>query len=549
MAIGKVSGVDFNNVGSVSSSTSQYAYSISGSSQDFEMTISISDAATAFLLPVSIINDDGIDGVVFWGDSTTSPLVFGTVASHTYSSVGTYNVRVVCSSAIELAKVYGSVFDNPPTSIDAWGSSFNSFQSQTDLGNVTTLRKYPPVNYISGWGNSTFRDWRSLNTDLTEYTAARVPAAEGDYTLLFYNNLLNTGIGMQNFIDSSATSIYAIVGINVVFNADVSGWDVSNVNDFAYAFTGCTAFNQDIGNWDVRNGLNFREMLQGATSFDQDINNWDVSNAENLREIFRGCTSFNQDISGWNVSNASDRVGGIWGMFEGATSFDQDISNWERSTPGDVATLANVQAMSQMFEGATSFNQDINNWDTSSCRGFVAMFYDATSFDQDLSNWDFSSATQVYDFYNNNASIANKAKTLVGIVGNVPNTGCNASDFLGSAIVFDKSATVGVEGYNGQDTYGAWLKVTGPTPATNKASGTTTSFASNRLIDSSASFTATVVEGCVVENTTSGTFAEVNTIVSDTELILSDDIFGTASNLGYTIDGGYGWSYSGTSFV
>ena len=156
MAIGKFSGVVFSDSSKVSSSESEYAYSISGTSQDFEMTISISDAAVSFLLPLEKLTDDGINGTIFWGDGSTDALSFGVVASHTYSATGTYKVRVVSSTEVGLDTVYGSNFDNPPTSIDAWGSSFNGMGFRTDLGNVTTVRKYPPVNFTNNFGTRPF---------------------------------------------------------------------------------------------------------------------------------------------------------------------------------------------------------------------------------------------------------------------------------------------------------------------------------------------------------------------------------------------------------
>ena len=58
-----------------------------------------------------------------------------------------------------------------------------------------------------------------------------------------------------------------------------------------------------------------------------------------------------------------------------------------------------------------------------------------------------------------------------------------------------------------------------------KASGSSTSTSSNKLIDSSASFTTTVSEGDRVKNTTDTTFATVLSVDSDTQLTLNQDYF------------------------
>jgi hypothetical protein len=73
-----------------------------------------------------------------------------------------------------------------------------------------------------------------------------------------------------------------------------------------------------------------------------------------------------------------------------------------------------------------------------------------------------------------------------------------------------------------------------PYPATN-ASGTNTSVSVASLIDSAATFeTNNVKTGDIVYNTTDGTAATVLVVVSQTALLLNDDIF-AASGKAYTI--------------
>ncbi len=69
-----------------------------------------------------------------------------------------------------------------------------------------------------------------------------------------------------------------------------------------------------------------------------------------------------------------------------------------------------------------------------------------------------------------------------------------------------------------------------------ESSGTNTSITVNRLVDSGATFqTDGVVPGCIVRNTTDGTDAIVNTVVSETQLTLSANIFPTPSGDSYTV--------------
>ena len=73
-----------------------------------------------------------------------------------------------------------------------------------------------------------------------------------------------------------------------------------------------------------------------------------------------------------------------------------------------------------------------------------------------------------------------------------------------------------------------------PFPATN-ASGTNTSVSVASLIDSAATFeTNNVKTGDIVYNTTDGNAATVLVVISETALLLNDDIF-AASGKNYTI--------------
>ena len=65
-------------------------------------------------------------------------------------------------------------------------------------------------------------------------------------------------------------------------------------------------------------------MFNGASSFNQPLNNWNVSNVKEMGYMFSGevaAISFNQPLDNWNVSNVTD----MRGMFNGASSFNQPL--------------------------------------------------------------------------------------------------------------------------------------------------------------------------------------------------------------------------------
>ena len=173
----------------------------------------------------------------------------------------------------------------------------------------------------------------------------------------------------------------------VAFNGDIGYWDVSNVTNFYYSFSGATSFNQDISSWDVSKATSLNQMFKNATSFNQDISSWDVTNATDMFAMFWGASAFNQDLSSWGnkIGNAN-----ISSMFQDATSFNQSLNNWD---------VSNVSLMREMFLGATSFNQDISSWDVSSVTNMNSMFRNATSFNQDISSWDVSSVTNMENMF------------------------------------------------------------------------------------------------------------------------------------------------------
>ena len=147
---------------------------------------------------------------------------------------------------------------------------------------------------------------------------------------------------------------------------DVSNQKKMIYKDEKYVSYGvfCTSpFNGDISGWDVSSVENMQGMFGGAKSFNQSLDKWDVSNVKDMSFMFIYAKSFNQDISGWNVSNVED----MKCMFEYATSFNQPLDNW-----GD--KLSKVENMNDMFCDATSFNQDISGWDVSKVENMSGMF-------------------------------------------------------------------------------------------------------------------------------------------------------------------------------
>ena len=245
----------------------------------------------------------------------------------------------------------------------------------------------------------------------------------------------------------------------VIFNEDITSWDVSNVTDMNQMFAESFAFNQPIGYWDVSsvtnmNGMFFMDSafnqpigdwnvsqvtdmtsMFNEGSFNQPIDSWDVSNVTQMSGMFFYNSAFNQPLNSWNTSN----VGNMLSMFSSASSFNQDLNNWN---------VSNVVQMAEMFAGTTMnglidswdvssvidmhgmfqsspFNQDLNNWDVSSVQNMEVMFWES-SFNQPIGDWNVLNVINMYNmfiFTNFNQDISNwQFNTSVNLQGMMNHT-------------------------------------------------------------------------------------------------------------------------------
>ena len=144
---------------------------------------------------------------------------------------------------------------------------------------------------------------------------------------------------VKNYVDSIIPVTTFITNMNQLFIReerllanefpimDISSWDVSNVTDMSFMFSGIglNSFVGDINDWNVSGVANMSFMFDDNEKFNQDISNWNVQNVTNMQRMFSQANAFNQDISKWNVS----KVINMESMFKRATSFNQNLNPWE----------------------------------------------------------------------------------------------------------------------------------------------------------------------------------------------------------------------------
>ena len=165
------------------------------------------------------------------------------------------------------------------------------------------------------------------------------------------------------------------------FYGDVSGWDVSSVENMEGIFYFCYKFNCDISKWDISNVTNMCYMFFGCNEFNQNIGNWNTSRVTDMSWTFGGCLNFNQDLSGWKTKNVID----LSYMFYGCNEFNQSLNKWN---------VSNVKYMYNMFCYCKKFNKTLSKWKLEKVESTDEMFKDCKSFNKDLSMWEIPKNTK-----------------------------------------------------------------------------------------------------------------------------------------------------------
>lgn len=445
-----------------------------------------------------------------------------------------------------------------PTGLEGWDTSefismrqmfaynavFNRDITAWNTSKVVDFRDFMAgTNAFSGWDLST----KVINPGTPDEYVAWDVSAGTSFRTVFTGTAAPTSLRNWRFTAASGSFASPFLQTNSAFDADVSEWEMppvsfatNNMFKSATAFTGGDMTTKVVNPgtpdeytaWDMTLNTSLAEMFRSCSVFNGDISNWNTGNVTSMLRCFESNSLFNSDISGWDTSQVTN----MSVMFSNCSSFDRDISGW------NVGAVTNMR---ELFRGANSMSYDLSSWNMSSVEDMTLFCGVLMNFNYGA--WNLASLVNISGF--SVLSFANSANSMIGWAGNATtNTGVTANGIFSNSRVLSKTATVGVDGYDGQDAYNGFLKLIAPTPNANRTTGTNTSTGTDLLIDSGATFTASVNEGDVVANTTAGTYSSVVSVDSDTQLTLEDDIF-TSTSQAYSVDGGFGWVLTGTSFT
>lgn len=135
------------------------------------------------------------DVEVDWGDGTTDYYNTAGQKLHTYTTVGTFEIKITGS-------------------LHGWG--------------LTSFNDRDKVYAIHSWGSLGLVDLTSACQGLVNIGYVAPPPSTVTNMNSMFNNATN-------------------------FNGDISGWNVSNVTSMTSMFSGATSFNQDLSGWCVIN--------------------------------------------------------------------------------------------------------------------------------------------------------------------------------------------------------------------------------------------------------------------------------------------------------
>ena len=478
---GSVSIASIYNVG-LTSEEILNIYNLQKSRFEFVTTWKTDNTGTSSSTQISLPLDSAgsYNMLVDWGDGTTSTITSwsDSAKTHTYSSAGTYTVKI--TGRCKNFNFADGGDKSKLLSVENWG--ILEIGTQTAFygcNNLTSNDKFAP-RITSTSLNLTFFGCSKFNGPIGSWNLKTVTSIEYMFRLCVeFNQPLN------EWYMTNKTSLVQLFRENYKFNQDLGSWDVSNITNFSEMFGFCYEFNNGgrntLKNWNVSKGINFSGTFNRCHKLNQDLSTWSTPSATNMGSMFNECrvleTEFtnlitsgvtsmgsmffenyklkSQRISHFNTSNVtnlsftfyvcSDLTGeGLenwdtskvtdFGYTFAYSGIKSGISGWDTRKATIMYVMfagcselvddlsewvtTGVTAMQYMFVGCSKFNSPIGSWDVSKNGSFNQFLLSATAFNQPLGDWEPTSAGDFINFMNGKTSANYDASYLTDIYNN-----------------------------------------------------------------------------------------------------------------------------------
>ena len=276
------------------------------------------------------------------------------------------------------------------------------FANMPQLSTVNGLNKLDSIKYMNAMFDG---DWMLTDVDVSNWDLTQVQEC---YYLFSGCRSLTTikGEFSTSSFQNTTTMSAMFFDCSALTNVDVSKWDVGKVKYFSAMFKECSALQsiKGLNNWNTTAATDMSSMFASDSSLTElDLSKFDTSNVITFDSMFTSDIA----LTSLNVSNfKTDKVTNFSNMFSGCSVLTSitGLETW--GTTGAGLDKPTGIDMSFMFAYDRALNKlDLSKFDTSNVTTFKAMFYscDVLYSITGLSQWDTEDATNMslmfaYDF-------------------------------------------------------------------------------------------------------------------------------------------------------
>lgn len=482
-----------------------------------------------------------------------------------------------------VANTYAQAWNGQTAQVQTWqqsfGAAFNSDISGWDFGypnnmpsgtNTTqTTNKLIDSGATFQTAGVTTSGWRVTNMDTGKQATVSSVDSETELTL---SADIFTGTG-ENYEVFYGVRLSQGYWGSITY--PINTLDMRCVWNMEQMFgNGTTAITADLGDWNVRNSTSFGNWFSASggdkSSMVFNIRNWErgaIGDADysttrcntSLRNfMYHAEPANNLPMDNWDTRNVT-----TWSAFNQNGRWYNSTAEWCMASANTVtnAFYSNPIRLKALAMQSWYAHPNGCNIGTNASNSFPGTT-EVNAIEKIKTPVTVSTGTTTGTGTDNDVVIDSSATFItdgVSVADTVNNTTTGQHAYVMSVdsetqltVSMTYFGSIGdsytvVTGYDGQESYKGFLKLTAPTPNANRTSGTTTGTTAFKLVDSGATFVGTVNEGDIITNSTDGTYSYVETVDSNTELTLWDDIF--VSGESYSVDGGFGWTITSMEYV
>lgn len=268
------------------------------------------------------------------------------------------------------------------------------FANMPQLSTVNGLNKLDSIKYMNAMFDG---DWMLTDVDVSNWDLTQVQEC---YYLFSGCRSLTTikGEFSTSSFQNTTTMSAMFFDCSALTNVDVSKWDVGKVKYFSAMFKECSALQsiKGLDNWNTASAIDMSSMFASDSSLTElDLSKFDTSNVITFDSMFTSDIA----LTSLNVSNFKiDKVTNFSNMFSSCKALTSitGLNTWK--TTGTIIDKPTDIDMSLMFAYNNNLETlDVSKFDTSQVKNFYGMFAGCEKLTSiaGLNNWKIKSATNM----------------------------------------------------------------------------------------------------------------------------------------------------------